>query len=101
MLRFTLGVTYDTPRATIESLMEELRTMLSAREDVDSSTVRVRLTGFSASSIDILVQCAVNTPDLAVFLATQEQINLEILDIMQRQGAEFAFPSQTVYMKQE
>ena len=101
MLRFTLGVTYDTPRTTIENLMEELRTMLSAREDVDSSTVRVRLTGFSASSIDILVQCAVKTPDLAVFLATQEQINLEILDIMQRQGAEFAFPSQTVYMKQE
>ena len=75
--------------------------MLSAREDVDSSTVRVRLTGFSASSIDILVQCAVNYTYIYLFLATQEQINLEILDIMQRQGAEFAFPSQTVYMKQE
>lgn len=101
VMRFTLGVTYDTPRATLEALMEALRRMLAARPDVDAASVRVQLTGFSASSIDILVQCSVKTPDLAEFLRIQEAINLDLMDLMQQNGAEFAFPSRTVYLKQE
>ena len=93
---FSLGDWIQT--GTVEGAVEDIGFRSTRVRTLDGSLVTVPNSLLCA---DILVQCAVKRPDLAEFLAVQEQINLEILDIMQRQGAEFAFPSQTVYMKQE
>lgn len=99
MFRFTLGVTYDTPREKIEFLMTELEKMLRARDDTETDSVTVRLTGFGASSIDILVHCYILTPDNGKFLAIQNSINLDILSLMNDNGIGFAFPSTSVYIE--
>ncbi len=101
LFRFTLGVTYSTTHEQIQQLLEELRSLLASCPEVDSSSIQVRLQGFGGSSIDILVHCYIQRPDLAGFLQVQEQLDLQIMDIMERLGVEFAFPSQSIYIEKQ
>ena len=86
-------------RAVLESLLADIRAMLAAREDVYKDTIRVQLTGFGSSSIDILIQFYTTTGALAEFLKIQEFINLELMDIVYKNGCSFAFPSTSVYIE--
>jgi MscS family membrane protein len=99
LYRFTLGVTYDTPRATIERLMADIEAMLKARSEIEADSVFARLSAFSGSSIDILINAYVKTADIQQFLVIQNELNLSLIDVMQRDGAEFAFPSTSVYVE--
>lgn len=96
---FLLGVTYDTPRPTIEKLMADIEAMLNADPLVDKGTVMVKLWGFGSSSIDILVRCHVNTPLLNDFILAQNTYNLRLMDIMEKNHCSFAFPSTSIYME--
>ena len=99
LYRFSLGVTYSTTHAQIEQLLQGLRQLLTAHPLVDQDSVMVRLKGFGASSIDVLVHCYVQRPDLAGFMQVQEQLNLQIMDLMEQLGIDFAFPSQSIYIE--
>lgn len=100
IFRFTLGITYDTPRPKLEALIEALRALLAAHPKTEPGSVLVYLKGFGASSIDILVHCYVQVASTDEFLPIQEELNLQIMGLMQQQGVEFAFPSQTLYLQQ-
>lgn len=95
----TIGVTYDTPRDKLEQVIAELRQMLTAAPDIVSDTVEVRLTGFGASSIDLLVQYYTSVTAYKEWLAVTERVNFEILSIMRRDQVDFAFPSRSVYIE--
>ena len=99
LYRFTLGVTYDTKRPQLEKLMADLTAALKASPDTYEDTVIVRLSGFGASSIDLLISAYLRTADINVFLKMQNDINLTIMDVMQANGVDFAFPSTTVYLE--
>ncbi len=101
LFRFTLGVTYSTPRSSIEQLLQALRELLTAHAGVDPESVTVRMEGFGPSSIDILVHCYVLHPDLAGFLQVREELELQILSLMEQLGIDFAFPSQSIYIEKQ
>ena len=96
--KFTLGVTYDTSRARLEQLMADLTAMLEASEYVEKGSALVRLTSFGDSSINLLVSAYLRTNQAGTFLQMQNDLNLNVMDVMQRDGVDFAFPSTTVYL---
>ena len=96
--KFTLGVTYGTSRAKLEQLMADLTAMLEASESVEKGSALVRLTSFGDSSINLLVSAYLRTNQAGTFLQMQNDLNLNIMDVMQRDGVDFAFPSTTVYL---
>lgn len=98
MAEFTVGVCYDTSREKIEKVSAAFRELLKNDEEIEDDPIVVRLSGFGASSIDILVRYYTKTTDPLEFLKVTEKINLEILTVMEENGVEFAFPSTTVYM---
>ncbi len=99
LYRFTLGVTYSTTRTQLEQLMADLTSMLKEQPEVYEESAMVRLTGFGSSSIDLLVSAYLKTTDAAIFLQMQNDLNLRIMDVMQKDGVEFAFPSTSVYIE--
>lgn len=99
LYRFTLSVVYSTTRSQLEQLMADVGDLLRSNEQIETDSVTVRLTGFSESSIDILVSAYVKTADLGFFLEVQNELNLTLLDIMRRNDVQFAFPSTSVYME--
>lgn len=96
--KFTLGVTYGTSRAKLEQLMADLTAMLEASEYVEKGSAIVRLTSFGDSSINLLVSAYLRTNQAGTFLQMQNDLNLNVMDVMQRDGVDFAFPSTTVYL---
>ena len=99
LYRFTLGVTYDTSRPQLEQLMTDLTAMLKASPYTYEDSVLVKLSGFGASSIDLLVSAYLRTADMTRFLQMQNDLNLDLMDVMQKNGVDFAFPSTTVYLE--
>lgn len=99
LAKFSIGLTYDTPKATVEAVTADIRTMLEQHPGVHADTVQVRLDEFAASSIDIAVQFYTKTTQIVEFRAVKEDINLKIMDIMAKEGASFAFPSRSIYLE--
>ena len=97
--KFTLGVTYGTTRAQLEKLMADLQAMLDNSPYTNKGTNIVRLTSFGDSSINILVSAYLLTNAYAEFLQMQNDLNLDLMDVMQKNGVDFAFPSTTVYLE--
>ena len=97
--KFTLGVTYNTTRPQLEQLMADLKKMLDESPYTEKGANIVRLTSFGDSSINILVSAYLKTNAYAVFLEEQNDLNLNIMDIMQKDKVDFAFPSTSVYIE--
>lgn len=96
--KFTLGVTYNTSRAKLEQLMADLTAMLEASPSVEKGSALVRLTSFGDSSINLLVSAYLLTNQAGTFLQMQNDLNLDVMDVMQKNNVDFAFPSTTVYL---
>ena len=99
LYRFTLGVEYGATRAQLERLMEDLRAMLAASPHTYEDSVLVELSGFGASSIDLLVSAYLRTADANTFYRMRNDLNLALMDIVRADGLDFAFPSTSVYIK--
>jgi MscS family membrane protein len=98
-LNFTIGLTYDTTSQQIRTLIQHLRELLKNTEDVDPESVIVHFVEFGASSLDIIVISQVLLPAWGDFTARKEDIYLEIMEIVEKLGLSFAFPSQSVYIE--
>ena len=99
LYRFTLGVEYGATRAQLEKLTADLRAMLAASPYTYEDSVVVEVSGFGASSIDLLVSAYVRTPDANTFYRMRNDLNLDLMDIVRADGLDFAFPSTSVYIK--
>jgi len=98
--QFNIGLTYSTTRQQIEAICADLIELFNAQPEVVPGTVSVNLTEFASSSVNVLVRVYLTTVAYADFLQFKNRLNLEIMELVQRNGASFAFPSQTVYLEQ-
>ena len=94
--KFTIGLTYDTPRERIEQLTADLTAMLQAQPDVQPDGVTIALDKFNDYSIDLACRVYITKVNLRDFMQVKNTLNLQILDLMQEEGCEFAFPTTTV-----
>lgn len=97
--QFTLGMTYDTSREKLEEIMAAVRQLLEASPAVVEGSVLVNMSGFSASSLDISVECYLKSLAKDAYLADCNGLYLDILDRVRALGGDFAFPSTTVYLQ--
>lgn len=97
---FTLGVTYSTTRKQLEALMADIDATFRKNPHVLADTLQVKLQAFGDSSIDILIRTQVDTPLVADFMKVRNDLNLCLMDVMERNGCSFAFPSTSIYVEQ-
>lgn len=74
--------------------------MLISEELIEPDSI-VRLKAFGPTSIDIIVNFHARTPDMSDFLKLQEEINFSIMNIVKRNGSDFAYPTSVFYVKKE
>ncbi len=94
-----LGVTYDTTHDQMQKLVGDIRSYLQNSELVYSDTVMVYFRDYADSSLNIFIVCYTKASDTNGFLAAREQINLDIMKILEANGASCAFPSTSVYFE--
>ena len=75
--------------------------MLKHNDDVVSNTVNVKFVSIEDSGYKILIYCFTNTTEYLKFLRQSEYINYQIMEIINKEHANLAYPSTTVYLKNE
>lgn len=96
VMRF--GVLYETSRDTLKNIPEEVTKLL---ETIPQTSVdRVHLAEFGDSALLFEVVYYVESNDFNVYMDLQQQFNFALMDRLAELGVEFAYPTQTVYMKQ-
>jgi len=97
-VKLTLGLTYDTPPAAMESFVESIRALLAADTEVDQETLTVAFTDFGDSSLDVLVVYFTKAVAYPEHLVVRQRLNMAFLRLAAEQGLSFAFPTRTVVM---
>jgi MscS family membrane protein len=98
LLKTVLGLRYETTADQLRHLLAALRQLVAQHPRIDAESARVRFTGYGAYSLDVEIFALAETNDWATFLAIQEDVLLEVMDVVVGSGCGFAFPSQTHYM---
>ncbi len=96
-----LSLTYDTPPDRIEAFCEGIRELVRQHPYMRKDYYQVYLNEFAASSLDVLLYVFWATPDWNTELRERHRLLLDILRLAKRLQVEFAFPTQTIYMKSE
>lgn len=95
-----ITITYDTPPEKVKEAKAILEDILKDHEGMDPEfPPRVYFSDFNAESLNILVLYWYRPPDYWAYMDFSEKVNLEILKRFNEAGIEFAFPTQTVYLK--
>lgn len=98
-IKTTIGLRYDDADK-LAAIVNDIRDMLKKSTDVDhTQDLLVYFDAFADSSLNIMVYCFTKTIDWAEWLAVQQDIYLKIIKIVHSHGADFAFPSETLYMQ--
>jgi MscS family membrane protein len=97
--RLLLQVTYGTPRETLQELLAAIKQLLAAHPLIENSTSQVRFYDFGESSLDILVIFYLRVGDYDSELKEREAVLLQIMELANDAGVEFAFPTRTLYIE--
>ena len=93
------GVTYDTPQEKLKAIPGMIERIFEAEEG--GRLDRVHFTEFGDSALMFDVVYYVESSEYVDFLDIQQRINFDIMDKFAEVGIEFAYPTQTLYIKKE
>lgn len=95
----SIGLTYDTPYERVKQAVEILNGVYKGHQKTQD--VWISFNKFGASSLDITVIHWWNDTDYRGYLTGMQEMNLEIKRQFDEQKLNFAFPTQTLYLKQD
>jgi MscS family membrane protein len=97
-LNTTIGLTYGTTRAQMDTVLAEVERVLRDHPHVWPDAVVVKFAAFGASSLDIEIMAWFVVPTWADFQRCRQEVLLGIMQVVQDAGADFAFPTRTVHL---
>ena len=97
-IKETIGIRYDDA-GKMAKIIELTKEMLLAHSDIDASkTLIVNFNAFASSSLDFFIYTFTKTTNWVDYHQIKQDVLLKVLDIIEGQGAECAFPTSTVHM---
>ena len=96
--RISIWVTYDTWVKKLKLIPEIIKDIVSKQKDVEYE--RCYLEKMWDFSINFLMSYNILNPDYQKSLEINEEIYLELIEKFNKEWIEFAFPSQTIYIKE-
>ena len=94
-----IGVTYDTTSAQIQRAMRIIDEIY--RPHPKTADLLISFNKFDSSSLNIMVVHWWNSTDFKEYLLNFQLLNLELKRRFDAEQISFAFPSQTVYLRQD
>lgn len=96
----TLWLTYDTSVKKIRKAMDIVKKVLIDEEEILDDDVRVYFNEFADSSLNLLITYFINYKlPLHDRLQLISDVNFSIKEKFEKEGIEFAFPTQTIYLE--
>jgi MscS family membrane protein len=92
LVQCILRLSYGTTAQQLRVVLNEIHTLLVAHSGVETDTARIRLVDFGVRAIELELFAYVLTSDFDLFLATREDLLLQVATIIESSGASFAQP---------
>jgi len=100
-INMRIGLTYSTTPAQMQKILKEVREMLANHPMIHKEPLFVYFDQFEDSSLSLFFYLFTKTAVWEEYLKIREDINLKIIDIVEKNGSSFAFPSQSIYFENE
>ena len=94
---FGFGTLYETPAEKLKKIPNMIKDIIDKEELAEAD--RVHFKEFGDFSLNFEAVYYVLTPDYNDYMNTQQSINLAIMEAFEKEGIEFAYPTQTVFVK--
>jgi len=102
IISWTINLQYDSTIDQLKTIRNEIEDYIKTNEDYKPELgYAVRVDSFAESSIDMYIRCFTKTDDWDEWLAVKERLAIKIKQIVEKNGASFAFPSQSIYVEKK
>ena len=86
----------------MEKIINDVRKMLKEHADIDTTkTLIVNFNEFAPSSLDFFIYTFTKTTDWIRYHEIKQDVLLNIINIVESNGAECAFPTSTLHISKE
>ena len=100
IVSWVINLQYDTTVDQLKNVRNEIEEYIKKNEDYKTELgYAVRVDKFADSSIDMYIRCFTKTDKWEEWLAVKERLAIQIKQIVEKNGASFAFPSQSIYVE--
>lgn len=100
-LATVIGLVYETTSAQMREVIAGFERVLREQPKIWPDAVVVRFSEFAASSLNIEVMAWFQTSDWSVFQGIRQEVLLQFMEVVERAGSSFAFPTQTLHLATE
>jgi len=102
IISWIITLQYNTTVEQLKKIRDEIEKYITTNKDYKTSIgYAVRVDKFSDSSIDMYIRCFTVTDDWDEWLKVKERLAIEIKQIVEKNNASFAFPSQSIYVEKK
>ncbi|WP_319561231.1 mechanosensitive ion channel family protein [Marispirochaeta sp.] len=96
---FRIGVTYQTPASQLVEIPGIIKGII---EEVDGTQFdRSHFQGYGDFALTFETVYYVLSPDYLIYMDVQQRINLDLFRAFEERGIEFAYPTQTLYLRSQ
>jgi small-conductance mechanosensitive channel len=96
---FSFGVEYDTSSEKLRKISGMVKEIITSKEDIRFD--RAHFKSFGAYSLDFEVVYFVLSDDFNKYMDIQQDINLQLFELFEKEEIVFAFPTQTVLLQRD
>lgn len=97
-LAMVIGLVYETTAAQMREALQGFERVLRAHPKIWPDAVVVRFSELAASSLNVEVMAWFATTDWSEFQCIRQEVLLAFMDVVERAGTSFAFPTTTVHV---
>lgn len=98
-IAFQIGIVYQTPLEKTKRIPLLVKDIFIQKEGVRLD--RVHFKSFGDFSLIYEIVYYVSSADYNIYMDRQQDINFSLMETFEREGIAFAYPTQTLYVKQE
>jgi len=97
----TIGIRYDDSKQ-LPAIISDVKDMLTNHPEIDTTqTMIVNFNKFASSSLDFFVYTFTKTTNWIKFHEVKQDVLFKITEIVEKHGAEMAFPTSTIHIENE
>jgi MscS family membrane protein len=98
-IKETIGIRYEDLHK-MAPIVADVKAMLANHPEIDATqTLIVNFNAFAASSLDFLIYTFTKTTVWVRYHEVKQDVLLKVAEIIERHGAEIAFPTQTLHIE--
>lgn len=100
-VKFDISLLYETTAEQFKSIVADIQAYIDNHPHIYTVENKVTLYSFGDSGINIMITYFVDTQDNDIYLNVRQEVNYKIMEIVQKRGSDFAYPTTTVVMKRQ